>query len=78
MSNQIYYCKIVDTQEKDSTKINEVVIRLYGNIPIFNKMSKHIQFNQTIIGLLVSDYGLGPKVYGMFSEGQVQKYYPVS
>ncbi len=62
----------------DSSHLKEVAIRLYGNPPLCKCLDKYKGLNETIIGLMASQNGLGPKVYWMFSEGEIQKYYPVN
>jgi hypothetical protein len=57
----------------------EVAIRLYGE-KYFNNLSceGNERLTDVIIGLLVFEYKLGPKIYGLFESGQIQHYYKVS
>ncbi|XP_054157300.1 choline/ethanolamine kinase-like [Oppia nitens] len=72
LTNQLYYCAINDIHRtNDASAPQEVAIRLY--------QTKHFNENERtsdmIIGLMVSQCGLGPKLYGVFPDGQIQKYY---
>ena len=74
LTNQLYYCGIDEQKRLSETKVpQEVAIRLYS--------SKHFGDNErlsdTVIALLVSQNKLGPKIYGLFEGGQIQKYYKV-
>ncbi|CAG2177122.1 unnamed protein product, partial [Oppiella nova] len=77
LTNQLYYCALNEDHRKlVTTEPKEVAIRLY--------LEKH--FNNTdhegnerltdvIIALIMSEKNLGPKIYGLFEGGQIQKYY---
>ncbi|XP_054157301.1 choline/ethanolamine kinase-like [Oppia nitens] len=72
LTNQLYYCAINDIHRtNDASAPQEVAIRLY--------QTKHFNENERtsdmIIGLMVSQCGLGPKLYGVFPDGQIQKFY---
>ena len=76
VTNQLYYCAIIDKCE--TTVPQEVAIRLYG--------SKHFdpcdqdtneRLSDVIIGLLVAERGLGPKIYGFHESGEIHKWYKV-
>ncbi|XP_054157361.1 choline/ethanolamine kinase-like, partial [Oppia nitens] len=67
MSNQLYHCTLPG-HKVINDEPNEVVVRLYKeNIA----SDRH---NDTVIGLLMSEYGLGPKIHGSFPEGVIQQY----
>ncbi len=79
MTNQLYYCAI----PKDSVPIGdeprEVAIRLYGGKHFNNSVCDGDErLSDVIIAILVSDRYLGPKIYGLFQNGQIQKYYKVN
>ncbi|XP_054157298.1 choline/ethanolamine kinase-like, partial [Oppia nitens] len=71
-TNQLYYCAINDIHRtSDASAPQEVVIKLY----LTKQFKENERTNDTIIGLLVSELGLGPKLYGVFTDGQIQQYY---
>ena len=82
LTNQLYYCGINEDKQISGTKEpKEVAILLYGN-KTFNHFDNEVKqtderLTDTIIALLVSESGLGPKIYGLFEGGQIQKYYKV-
>ena len=78
LSNKIYGCKIVDSKATDGKEPQEVAIRLYGLKFDFTFQNSDDRLNDALITLLASEKGLGPHVYGLFKEGQIQKYYPVT
>jgi hypothetical protein len=65
--------------QPNGDEIQEVAIRLYGR-KYFNNLNceGNERLTDVIIALLVSEYKLGPKIYGLFESGQIQHYYKVS
>ena len=79
LTNQLYYCALnEDLRNSDTTEPQEVVLRLY-EAKHFNNMDNegNERLSDTIISVLVSEYNLGPKIYGLFESGQILKYYKV-
>jgi len=78
-TNQLYYCAISKPMQPNGDEIQEVAIRLYGR-KYFNNLNceGNERLTDVIIALLVSEYKLGPKIYGLFESGQIQHYYKVS
>ncbi|CAG2178827.1 unnamed protein product, partial [Oppiella nova] len=77
LTNQLYYCALnEDLRNSDTTEPQEVVLRLY-EAKHFNNMDNegNERLSDTIISVLVSEYNLGPKIYGLFESGQILKYY---
>ena len=75
--NQIYLCRIIDGNKIDTNQPKEVIVRLYGTkYKVFNSETLS-RFNDHIIAALISELNLGPKVYGVFEQGQLLKYYKV-
>ncbi|CAG2100037.1 unnamed protein product [Medioppia subpectinata] len=74
MTNQLYYCGVKSADES-AVVPREVAIRLYGPKYINNDGLADERLTDIIIGLMVSRNGLGPRVYGMFTGGQIHKYY---
>ena len=79
MSNINYHCKALHSKTEYSNEAKEVVIRFYGV-----KYDWSLGYNTDndrlgdgVVALLASEKGFGAHVYGLFNEGQIQKYYPV-
>ena len=79
MSNINYHCKALQSKSKDSNEPKEVVVRFYGARYDWSLGSEPLndRLMDGVVALLASEKGLGPHVYGIFNEGQIQKYYPV-
>ena len=75
MTNQVYYCSVAQPSNEGVVP-EEVAIRLYER-KYFNNEEKNERFNDNVIALLVSKIGLGPKIYGIFEQGQIQAFYKV-
>ncbi|CAG2100036.1 unnamed protein product [Medioppia subpectinata] len=75
MTNQLYYCGIKSADGVSTTVPREVAVRLYGPKYFNNDGLADERLTDIIIGLMVSRNGLGPRVYGMFTGGQIQAYY---
>ncbi|CAG2100038.1 unnamed protein product [Medioppia subpectinata] len=77
LTNQLYLCQLND-QYKNSVGVepNEVAIRLYQG-KHFNNLDHdgNERLTDVIIALIMSEKGLGPKIYGLFEGGQIQKFY---
>ena len=80
MSNINYHCKAVQSKVTTNGEPQELVIRFYGVKYDWsiNPNPDKDRLRDGVIGLLASEKGLGAHVYGLFNEGQIQKYYPVS
>ena len=80
LTNQLYYCAINEDKQSSAAKEpKEVAIRLYAAKHFNNyEETTNERLTDTVIALLVSENGLGPKIYGLFEEGQIQSYYKVS
>jgi hypothetical protein len=77
-TNQLYYCAISKPLNPIGDEHQEVAIRFYGE-KHFNNLDceGNERLTDVIIALLVSEYNLGPKIYGLFKTGQIQAYYKV-
>ncbi|CAG2177472.1 unnamed protein product, partial [Oppiella nova] len=83
LTNQLYYCG-VNEPSLTSTAPQEVAIRLYGN-KLYNNMTGDAnetlndrsseRLSDVITSLMLSETQLGPKIYGLFEDGQIQHYY---
>ena len=77
--NELYYCRINEPSARGSDVPQEVVTRIYGqNHMNISDCCQNERLTDVVIGLMVSENGLGPKVYGIFKEGQIHQYYKVS
>ncbi|CAG2172746.1 unnamed protein product, partial [Oppiella nova] len=83
LSNQLYYCG-VNEPSLTSTAPQEVAIRLYGNKWYNNlnsdgnersKDRSSERLSDVITSLMLSETQLGPKIYGLFEDGQILHYY---
>ncbi|CAG2175787.1 unnamed protein product, partial [Oppiella nova] len=72
LTNQIYYCGITSPSKESVGVPQEVAVRLYESHH-FDKDNSRL--SDVVVGQLVSDNKLGPKVYGFFEGGQIQAYY---
>ncbi|XP_054157293.1 choline/ethanolamine kinase-like [Oppia nitens] len=73
LTNQLYYCAINKTTGNTSGDDipHEVVVRFYQE----KHFSENERMSDTVIAVLISGNNLGPKLYGIFPGGQIQKYY---
>ena len=80
LTNQLYYSAINEGKRVNDTKEpQEVAIRLYSAKHYNNyDQSANERLTDTVIAILVSENGIGPKIYGIFDGGQIQGYYKVS
>jgi len=77
-TNQLYYCAISKPVQPIGDEPQEVAIRLYGGKHFINVgCEENERLTDVVIALLVSQYKLGPKIYGLFEGGQIQQYYKV-
>ena len=77
LTNQLYYCGIDDKQRDGNEEhVWEVAVRLYGP-KHFNNEDKNERLSDIIIGLILSEQNLGPKLYGLFENGEIIKFYKV-
>ena len=78
LTNQLYYCGINEDKRSDAKEPQEVAIRLYEDKHFNNSENEtNKRLTDTIIALMVSQNGLGPKIYGLFESGQIMRYYKV-
>ena len=77
LTNQLYYCGIIQKSESEDVP-QEVAIRLYGQK--FHDPAENVdnqRMSDVVIALILSQNNIGPKVYGVFDEGQILKYIQV-
>ena len=74
MINQLYYCAINELDRNNSGVVaQEVAIKWYGQ-NIYKDFEKS-RTRDVVNALIFSENKLGPKIYALFEEGQIQKYY---
>lgn len=76
-TNQLYYCSLPDGMSPTGDEPKEVVLRIYGPKHFGTWDHANERFSDTVVSVLMSEKGLGPKIYGIFPDGEIQKYYKV-
>ena len=74
MINQLYYCCIKDPVMSEGCP-QSVAIKLYGKNAF--ELIENTRNRVVIISLIFSKNKLGPKLYGVFEQGQIQQFYKV-
>ena len=74
--NQIYFCGIREP-DSNANVPQEVALRFYGDFLIQFLDNTEGRLPDIIISLIYSEKKLGPKLYGVFEGGQIQKFYKV-
>ena len=75
LSNVLYLCEIADeTVAKLDEKPHKVLLRIYGEIIRSNPET--VITDSVIYGLL-AEKKLGPKLFGVFTEGRIEEYLEV-
>ena len=80
MLNQLYYCGINGELKVDRDVTKEVAIKFTQKKPFLQESEseeKERLLAELVVSLMVSENGLGPKIYGVFDGGVIQKYYRV-
>ena len=87
MLNQLYYVSLnsgtngTKGQVEELTDVpTEVAIKLTQKKPFLEESEseeKERLLGELVVSLMVSENGLGPKIYGVFDGGVIQKYYRV-
>jgi hypothetical protein len=77
-TNQLYYCAINKNIKPIGDEPQEVAILIYGRKHVLSPgCVGNERLTDVVIALLVSEYKLGPKIYGLFENGQIQSFYKV-
>ena len=87
MLNQLYYVSIDSVTNGNNGQVEEVsdvptevAIKLTQKKPLLEESEseeKERLLGELVVNLMVSENGLGPKIYGVFDGGVIQKYYRV-
>ena len=76
LTNQLYYCALNDPSISDGVP-HEVALRFYGPKHFNNEDGGNERLTDMIIALMISENKLGPKIYGIFENGQIQNFIKV-
>ena len=71
LTNYLYLCSVPESVQVPDNQPRIVLLRVYGDIA-----SKFVVENSVIFALM-SEKGLGPKLYGMNQQARVEEYIPV-
>ena len=74
LSNYLYLCTLPSKQKPFSKEPKEVLLRVYGEI--FYEGDAPLL--DTVVFSLLSERRHAPKLYGVFREGRLEQYIPVS
>ena len=77
LTNQMYYCGLNDQANAEGVP-HEVVVRFYGSKHWNYEEGANERLPDVIINLMLSENNLGPKIYGIFENGEIQGFYKVS
>ncbi|KAL3841912.1 hypothetical protein ACJMK2_020001 [Sinanodonta woodiana] len=72
LTNYMYLCSIPNHIEVPDNEPRTVLLRLYGS---FVKQTKFLLQNSVVFALM-SEKKMGPKLYGMNTEGRIEEYIP--
>ena len=79
LTNQLYYCGIKgDKQLSNGKGVQHVAIKLYQRKHFLRRGQTNDRLDDHIIASMVSQNGLGSKVYGIFEGGMIQQFYKVN
>ena len=74
LTNKLYLCSLPDGLERGQDEPYQVLMRIYGEIAQHNDY----MLRNSIIFALFSEKKKGPKLYGMYPEGRIEEYIPVT
>lgn len=75
LSNLLYKCYLSDDLQPVNGEPVKVLLRIYGQIICANPETV---LNDSVIFALLAEKNMGPKLYGVFTEGRIEEYVPVS
>jgi len=78
LTNQLYYCALPEDVKTLFDEPREIALRLYGSKHMGTWDENNERFSDTIVSVIMSNKGLGPKIYGVFPQGEIQKFYKVN
>lgn len=75
LSNLLYCCSLSDRVSLVGNEPRQVLLRLYGQI--IRENPETVLTDSVIFGML-AEKKLGPELYGVFTDGRVEEFVPVS
>lgn len=75
LSNLLYMCYLSEGLKPKNGEPTKVLLRLYGQII---RENPETVLTDSVIFALLAEKNMGPKLYGVFTEGRVEEYVPVS
>jgi len=78
LTNQLYCCSLNSDLIAKNNCPKEVVIRLYGKKHFNNLDQDNERHSDSIVSLIMSTNKLGPKLYGVFSGGEILQHIQVN
>lgn len=75
LSNLLYKCYLSDNLRPVDGEPVKVLLRIYGQIIRDNPETV---LTDSVIFALLAEKNMGPRLYGIFTEGRVEEYVPVS
>lgn len=75
LSNLLYKCSLSEGLMPLNSEPTIVLLRLYGQII---RENPETVLTDSVIFALLAEKKFGPKLYGVFTEGRVEEYVPVS
>ncbi|KAJ8886040.1 hypothetical protein PR048_012246 [Dryococelus australis] len=76
LNNFLYLVALPSSCKPLSSEPSQVLLRLYGQI--HGEQVLESLLTESVIFTLLSERGLGPKLYGVFPGGRLEQYIPVS
>ncbi|XP_071104483.1 choline/ethanolamine kinase-like [Haliotis cracherodii] len=73
LTNFLYLCSLPKTLVPDAGEPTCVLLRIYGHIA---KSSKEFVVHNSVVFALLSEKGMGPKLYGIYHDGRIEEYIP--
>ena len=74
LSNLLYYCSLPATHTPVTGEPSQVLLRMYGQLLDKNEL----KITESVVTMLLSERNLCPKLFGIFPEGRLEEYIPVS
>jgi len=74
LSNHLYYCALPNGTKPTANEPREVLLRLYGQMHGPDALEHMLA--ESVIFTLLSERGLGPRLYGVFPGGRLEEYIP--
>jgi len=75
-TNQLYYCGLAEGIKPIGDEPKEVSIKIYGK-KWFMSNQNNERLSDMVIILLASEHNLGPKIYGVWNDGEIGEYIEV-